>query len=80
MPSWIRHPVRWLTSAAIALGISYVAVCWLLGLRWSTDEFDGVRAVKGELRQVLAFEQGGHVSAEAGAIRERASKAARTMV
>jgi len=53
--------------AAVAGCISYAAVSWLLGFHWFGSElhpFEHVRAFRAEVREVLAFERGGHLAPE----------------
>lgn len=64
MLSVFRALAIWTVSTLAAGGISYAVVCGLLGYRWSgaeLDPFDDVRALRAEIRELVAFERGGHL-------------------
>ena len=65
--SALRVWAIWLLAAGAAACVSYASVSWLLGFGWFGREvhpFAHVRGFRPELREVLVFDQGGHLSPE----------------
>ena len=50
---------RWGGCFVIAGLISYACVFWLLGFHWWSEPFSAVVKLRGQIREVVAFEQGG---------------------
>ena len=63
----MRATLVWVLSIVVAYCLAYGAVSWLLGFRFDGTElppFQHVRGIRTEVREVIAFERGGHVRPE----------------
>jgi hypothetical protein len=67
MQRFLTASAIWLASIVLAAGISYAGVSWVLGFQVSGAEFDrfaDVQKLRPAVREVLAFERGGHLRSE----------------